>query len=79
MAKDSKSIFFCQECGHESAKWMGQCPGCREWNTFVEETVSKNEIKNSAGVLKRSVKETEVALLSEIQVTEENRILTGIG
>ena len=37
MAKGKKSIFFCQNCGHEEAKWLGQCPGCGEWNTFVEE------------------------------------------
>ena len=36
MAK-AKTVFFCQNCGFESAKWMGQCPGCREWNTFAEE------------------------------------------
>ena len=36
MAKE-KQIFFCRECGFESAKWMGQCPGCRSWNTFCEE------------------------------------------
>ena len=38
MAKGKKSVFFCQNCGHEEAKWLGQCPGCGEWNTFVEET-----------------------------------------
>lgn len=38
MAKKS-TIFFCQNCGYESAKWMGQCPACKEWNTLVEETV----------------------------------------
>ena len=41
MAK-SKNIFFCQECGYESAKWLGQCPACKAWNTFVEEpTIGK--------------------------------------
>ena len=46
MAKaKKKSIFFCKECGFESAKWLGQCPGCKEWNSFVEEPV----IKNTAG------------------------------
>lgn len=35
------NIFYCKECGYESAKWLGQCPGCREWNTFVEEAVMK--------------------------------------
>ncbi|MBX7127065.1 MAG: DNA repair protein RadA [Cyclobacteriaceae bacterium] len=42
MAK-SKSLFYCQSCGHESAKWMGKCPSCQSWNTFVEEVVSKQE------------------------------------
>ena len=37
MLKNKKTVYFCQECGYESAKWMGQCPGCKAWNTFVEE------------------------------------------
>ena len=40
MAKGKKSVFFCQNCGHEENKWLGQCPMCKEWNTFVEEAVS---------------------------------------
>jgi DNA repair protein RadA/Sms len=39
MAKAKTTVFFCQECGHESVKWLGQCPGCKQWNTFVEEPV----------------------------------------
>ena len=42
MAKGKTTAFFCQNCGYESAKWMGQCPACKEWNTFVEEPVVKN-------------------------------------
>ena len=41
MAKGKTTAFFCQNCGYESAKWMGQCPACKEWNTFVEEPVVK--------------------------------------
>jgi len=41
MAK-SKTVFFCQNCGYESAKWLGKCPSCQEWNTFVEEVISKD-------------------------------------
>ncbi len=37
-----KSSFFCQNCGHESAKWIGKCPSCNKWNSFVEEVVSKS-------------------------------------
>ena len=48
MAKE-KQIFFCRECGFESAKWMGQCPGCRSWNTFCEEKVTVGASKQSGG------------------------------
>ena len=41
MAKAKKTIFFCQNCGHEESKWLGQCPACRAWNTLVEEPVAK--------------------------------------
>ena len=54
MLKNKKTVYFCQECGYESAKWMGQCPGCKAWNTFVEETVSAK--KNPSGNLKASEK-----------------------
>ena len=49
MAKTKATVFFCQSCGFESAKWMGQCPACHEWNTFVEEPVaaSKTTVKGS--------------------------------
>ena len=47
MAKAKKSIYFCQNCGHEESKWLGQCPMCKEWNTFVEETVDKKSISSS--------------------------------
>ena len=40
MAK-SKNIFFCQECGYESAKWLGQCPACKAWNTFVDQPLER--------------------------------------
>ena len=53
MAKGKTSVFFCQECGYESAKWMGQCPACKEWNTFVEETVDKKSISSSGKSKKR--------------------------
>ena len=47
MAKGKKSVFFCQNCGHEEAKWLGQCPGCGEWNTFVEEKIGSGVTKGS--------------------------------
>ncbi|MEB0249139.1 DNA repair protein RadA, partial [Mucilaginibacter sp. 5B2] len=41
MAK-SKIAYFCQSCGYESAKWLGKCPSCQQWNTFVEEILEKS-------------------------------------
>lgn len=79
MAKGkTATIFFCQSCGYESAKWMGQCPGCREWNTFVEETVNKTELKNTGVQRKQSGNRTEPSVLSEITIVEEDKILTGM-
>ena len=43
----TKSSFFCQHCGHESAKWLGKCPSCAQWNCFVEELITKGNDKNS--------------------------------
>ncbi|MDO7745079.1 MAG: DNA repair protein RadA, partial [Pedobacter sp.] len=40
MAK-TKSAYFCQSCGYETAKWLGKCPSCNSWNTFVEEIIEK--------------------------------------
>ena len=73
------TVFFCQNCGYESTKWLGQCPGCREWNTFVEETIDKTELKNTGNGAKRDRRETsEPCVLSEIAIREENKTLTGI-
>jgi DNA repair protein RadA/Sms len=41
-----KTGFFCQSCGYESAKWLGKCPGCQQWNTFVEELIQKDAKQN---------------------------------
>ena len=76
MAK-SKSVFFCQQCGYESAKWMGQCPACREWNTFTEEPVlisAAGSKARAAGAAKASPKS-----ISEISGDDVIRISTGIG
>lgn len=78
MAKGKTTIFYCQHCGYESTKWMGQCPGCKEWNSFVEETVNKSDLKNAGGALKRMTEKAEPCILSEISIREEDKILTGI-
>ena len=55
MAKTKTSVYFCQNCGFESSKWMGQCPGCEEWNTFVEEVVENETTVTLEEVLKENV------------------------
>lgn len=77
MAKGKKTtVFFCQNCGYESSKWMGQCPGCKEWNSFVEETVvaAKSGI---GGVAKSEGRQRQKAQkLSDISMKEEEKLLT---
>lgn len=74
MAKE-KQVFFCKECGYESAKWLGQCPGCHSWNAFVEEKITVGAQKHS------SSKKSVVAPTSILDVTtaDESRIKTNIG
>ncbi len=79
MAKESKSIFFCQECGYESAKWMGQCPACHAWNSFAEEILSKKTAKGQASSGRSAGRRAQAKTLSEISVDETSRITTGIG
>ena len=70
MAKmKSATVYFCQNCGYESSKWMGQCPGCREWNTLVEEVVTK-----ASGV--RAVHMVQPTSLNDISMEEEDKFLT---
>ena len=78
MAKGRKTVFFCQECGYESSKWLGQCPGCRQWNTFVEETVSPAPA-GQKGAGGGSHRIPDPVPLSQVAVTEEERLHTGIG
>lgn len=73
MAKE-KQVFYCKECGFESARWLGQCPGCRSWNTFVEEKITVGAQKHSSG------RREAVAPTSILKVTtaDESRIKTNI-
>lgn len=76
MAKGKqKTTFFCKECGFESPKWLGQCPGCKEWDSFVEEPVVKTADGRSVTVTEHR----EPSKLSEIVTNDEVRTLTGIG
>ena len=74
----SKSAFFCSNCGQESTKWVGKCPSCGEWNTFVEEVIVRGTEKKStewkdysglSGGLK-------TISLSDVSSSEETRMVT---
>lgn len=73
MAKAKRSVFFCQNCGHEESKWLGQCPMCREWNTFVEEKAAPV----GTGAVK-AVREAEVVSLNSVCADGDERVKTGI-
>jgi DNA repair protein RadA/Sms len=77
MAKSKKTIFFCQNCGYESSKWMGQCPGCHEWNTFVEE-VAERRTGGSGRAGKSGGKDLTPMPLSQVSVAHAERMSTGM-
>lgn len=79
MAKSKKkTIFFCKQCGYESSKWLGQCPACHEWDSFVEEPVAKTVPGVASGTVSSSKKEAVPTLLSKVTTDDENRISTKI-
>ena len=78
MAKGKKTVFFCQNCGYESPKWMGQCPGCRQWNTFVEETFSASSGRGISQTMPKAGTRNEPVALTKIQAGEDDRIKTEI-
>ena len=81
MAKGKKSIFFCQNCGHEESKWLGQCPACGEWNTFVEERIDSGVTKGTTAAsraVRDSVREAKVMPLTEVTANDDERCETGI-
>ena len=72
MAKAKKSVFFCSECGYESPKWLGQCPGCKSWNTFTEELVAPKSDSSAIGGGRALIKASPV-ILRDISVDKEER------
>lgn len=77
MANAKKTTgFFCQECGYESSKWMGQCPGCKSWNTLVEEPVKR--ISRASGISHGQTAAVPVPI-QQIDLKQDDKILTGIG
>lgn len=74
MAKGKKIVYFCQNCGNEESKWLGQCPSCKEWNTFVEEKV----IATSKAAAVSANREVHIVSLSEVSADDQVRIQVGI-
>lgn len=73
MAKGNNIVFFCNECGYESRKWLGQCPSCKSWNTFVEEKVSTS----SKSKIVSGINKSTVTTLKEVTNEDGERINTG--
>lgn len=79
MAGKIKTVFVCKECGYETPKWMGQCPGCNEWNTLEEEVIAE---KKAIGSMTSSAVKKVISgakMLSQINITDEQRYVTKIG
>ncbi|HEV8283578.1 MAG TPA: DNA repair protein RadA [Chitinophagaceae bacterium] len=72
-----KTAFFCQNCGYESVKWLGQCPSCAKWNTFIEEIIQKEDTKNNGWKnYDSTTRNNKTISLNEITSSEEKRLIT---
>ena len=71
-----KTAFFCSNCGHESAKWLGKCPSCNEWNVFVEEVIHKDNIIKEEWEDFSKTSKKKVVNIKEINVHDEERIIS---
>lgn len=76
MAK-SKIAFFCKECGFESNKWLGKCPACNQWDTFVEEPKAAKKVARGSGITSPFTN-NEPLELSKVSLSEKSRIKTGM-
>lgn len=75
MTKSKKTVFFCKECGYESSKWLGQCPGCKEVGTFVEEPMGAKTNNN----IRRGLINNKPVTINQVTADDEERITTGFG
>jgi DNA repair protein RadA/Sms len=74
----TKTAYFCQSCGYESAKWLGKCPSCNQWNTFVEEVIEKNTTSVPTWKTETSSRKlSKPSKVDEIESSIERRIATG--
>ena len=70
-----KTAFFCNNCGYESTKWVGKCPACNEWNTFVEEVIDAGGEKTTAwDDYNEASKKNSVIAIHEVDSVAEKRI-----
>jgi DNA repair protein RadA/Sms len=76
MAKKTKLVFACRECGHNSPKWLGKCPGCNAWNTFVEELDTSKVRPSRRAALNTPTKPQRIR---DVKPLQASRVSTGIG
>ena len=74
MAK-TRTIFICQECGHQVSKWLGKCPECNSWNSFSEE----RQLQPSSSKSRNNFESSAPLTITQVQPVQENRMMTGIG
>lgn len=74
MAKKTKTVYLCSNCGNDSPKWQGKCPVCGEWNTFVEEIISTDKTSKSATAYLSDNQKSKPLVLKEVNTSEEPRI-----
>ncbi len=74
----TKSAFFCQNCGYESTKWVGKCPSCEQWNTFVEEVIVKGNDKSPKDEWKdfNGTSKLKTVSINDVSSAETKRIIT---
>lgn len=78
MAKaKNNTVFFCRECGYESSKWLGQCPACREWNTFVEEPAASDKRPSKAAGVRTLGRGSVPVHITDISLEDQDRTATG--
>lgn len=69
-----KTVYVCSHCGQESPKWVGKCPSCGQWNTYVEEIVRKEPVSKHSQIVSETISQAKPLLLSDIEAGEEPRI-----
>jgi len=69
-----KTVYYCQSCGYESAKWLGKCPSCSAWNTFAEEVITKGESSKNDWRAEGKSRQTQPRTLNQIESVSEIRV-----